>query len=417
MVLRLPGARALSRSFRAVAFATVLGAGCTQALAVGSIPVIVFTEANLQSQTLTLYGVNLLDKDPIRYPTTVTLGGYVGPLAIVGTPTNNVITVALPIAPPLLPGSHLLMLSHGTDFEEFWLTIGAVGPKGDTGATGAQGSIGATGATGPQGPAGPAGATGPQGPNGLTGATGPQGQTGAQGPPGPPGPSISSLSSLSGLACTVGGVSGTVGVDVASTGLVTITCVPTPPPPVVYEALDTNADGVLRAIAFLLDNGVQVTASCGTNPTLNCTGGIPTTTQLSIATPTVSVTPASGAFAYDFSIEGRLTTVSDVAFNYSGVACSVGLDTARSGVPTARMNGTATFVTDAATGLYSHLTSSNVTVTGLEVADLQFSGGILCELAPTLGSFFLGTFQGQISQRVGLQVCGAPGPDEFVVCQ
>jgi hypothetical protein len=93
---------------------------------------------------------------------------------------------------PALPdGDYLLRVATGegtTQYDEYDLTIGAVGPEGaqgatgPTGATGTQGPQGPTGATGTQGPQGPPGATGPQGPQGSTGATG------ATGPSGPPGP-------------------------------------------------------------------------------------------------------------------------------------------------------------------------------------------------------------------------------------
>ena len=66
--------------------------------------------------------------------------------------------------------------AKGSVFDEFWLTLGAVGPQGPAGANGATGPAGATGTQGPAGAVGPAG---PQGPQGATGATGPQG------PPGP----------------------------------------------------------------------------------------------------------------------------------------------------------------------------------------------------------------------------------------
>lgn len=90
-------------------------------------------------------------------------------------------------------GDYLLTVSKGSaviDYDEYDLTIGAVGPqglKGDTGATGPQGPKGNTGATGiqgvtgPQGPKGDTGATGATGPIGLTGLQGPQGLQGQQG--------------------------------------------------------------------------------------------------------------------------------------------------------------------------------------------------------------------------------------------
>jgi hypothetical protein len=263
---------------------------------------------------------------------------------------------------------------------------------------------------GPQGPAGPQGATGPQGP---------------AGPRGPAGPSLASLSDLGGIACSVAGAAGTLTVVVDSSGQVTLTCTtspPPPPPPLVYEALDTSADGVGRAIAFVLGNNTfDVPANCATNPTVNCLGGTPTSTQVHLDSPTTAVT--GGPTSYTFSITGRVATVSDIAFSYSdgyvAVACSVGVDTNRSGVANATVTGTASFVAAPNSGPNSRLVGSDVIVSGIESGDLLFSGGggVCGSLGPTLAPLFLSTIQSQIAQRISLSVCGAPGPDEFVVCQ
>jgi hypothetical protein len=128
---------------------------------------------------------------------------------------------------------------------------------------------------------------------------------------------------------------------------VTLTCTtspPLPPPPLVHEALDTSADGVGRAIAFVLANNTfDVPGNCATNPTVNCHGGTPTRTQVHLYSPATAVT--GGPTSYTFSITGRVATVSDIAFSYSdgyvAVACSVGVDTNRSGELNATMTGTA----------------------------------------------------------------------------
>jgi collagen triple helix repeat protein len=256
------------------------------------------------------------------------------------TRTNAV--VQLPFAPT--PGGYLLSAyTKARDgVEEFWTTVGAAGAVGPQGTQGPTGPIGPSGSKGETGATGPAGTMGPQGPKGDTGATGPTGATGVQGPKGdagttgatgvqgPAGPSISSLSDLSGTRCNVGEASGSVFVDVAPNGLVTLACNPAPPPPppvVDYEALVNSADTVSRAIAYLFGNGtLDIPASCGTNPTVNCTGGVPTNTKITIDTPTVSVT-ADTAATYSFSVEGHVATVSDIAFNYSGISCSLSFST------------------------------------------------------------------------------------------
>ena len=135
---------------------------------------------------------------------------------------------------------------------------GPAGPAGPAGAKGNDGATGAPGAQGPIGPAGPAGDAGANGSsvtsvalntgddpscpnggskfiagdgtvtyacNGATGATGAPGPKGDTGSAGSGGGSLASLGSLRGTACTVGGAAGTLSVDVASSGAVTLTCV------------------------------------------------------------------------------------------------------------------------------------------------------------------------------------------------
>lgn len=171
---------------------------------------------------LTINGTNL---SGAGITTTVTIDSVVNPLTLT-TVTPTSVTATLPAG--LNNGTVLLTLtvtnSRGSAADEFWVSLGVVGPAGPTGPTGPQGATGATGepgaigpqgpqgpagATGPQGPQGPIGATGPEGPQGPIGATGPQGATGptgATGPQGPAGPSAVYISKASdGLPITLNG--------------------------------------------------------------------------------------------------------------------------------------------------------------------------------------------------------------------
>jgi hypothetical protein len=114
---------------------------------------------------------------------TVLLGDYLTPLTLVST-TANEIVAELPSVPD---GDYLLAVYTGNGvihYDEYDLTIGAVGPQGlqgDTGPTGPQGPQGLQGDTGPIGPQGPQGLQGDTGPTGPRGPRGPQGDTGPQG--------------------------------------------------------------------------------------------------------------------------------------------------------------------------------------------------------------------------------------------
>jgi len=185
-----------------------------------------------------------------------------------------------------------------------------------------------------------------------------------------------------------------------------------------YEALYDSTGTVGRAIGYLFGGGtLDVPASCATNPRVNCPGGVPTPTQIQIDSPSVSIAQSAVPATYTFAVVAHVVTVSDIAFDYSGIACSLSFNTAVSASPTATVSGTASFANDAASGLLSHLVFSGGASEGVETTDLLFSGGPLCGLGNALGSFFTSYIEAQIKQRTSLQVCGAPGPDEFIICQ
>lgn len=106
----------------------------------------------------------------------VTLGEYLDPLIIVGTPTDQVIVALLP--ENIIPGDYLLTVATGdgqSQNDEYDLTIGAVGPEGPQGEQGIQGIQGEQGLQGIQGTRGEPGPPGNDGQNGLPGSIGQDG--------------------------------------------------------------------------------------------------------------------------------------------------------------------------------------------------------------------------------------------------
>lgn len=145
-------------------------------------PVISEARANAAHTHLLVTGSDLPTTSP-----RLTLGIGTAPLVVtLATPTR--IEALLPAG--IEPGTYLLWLTSpqaagsgagGPRGDEFWVTVGAVGPAGVPGLAGPQG---APGAAGPAGPAGATGATGPQGPAGNVGPQGPAGPQGERGPAG-----------------------------------------------------------------------------------------------------------------------------------------------------------------------------------------------------------------------------------------
>ena len=112
------------------------------------------------------------------YPAKITITGanfgtvapavYIGNYPIQLTIQSNTATTVVATLPASIPpGSYLLSLKttgKGAGTDEFWVTLGAVGPQGPVGLTGSQGSPGSKGDPGVTGSAGATGATGAQGP-------------------------------------------------------------------------------------------------------------------------------------------------------------------------------------------------------------------------------------------------------------
>ena len=109
-----------------------------------SVPVVSSVTANASLTELLIVGARLTDNNPEKHPLKVFLGSYSAPLTVLSASSTQV-TVALPIGTQ--PGSFLLSAytKIGDGIEEFWVTIGAVGPSGATGSPGAQGPQGLQG--------------------------------------------------------------------------------------------------------------------------------------------------------------------------------------------------------------------------------------------------------------------------------
>ena len=164
-------------------------------------PQLVIASALVNGNVLTIQGVNFGSTEG-----SVTLN--LVPLHVLSW-TDTWIDARLPEA--VTPGSYLLGVARGraaVEFNTFSL------------------SIGSTGADGPPGPAGPAG------PQGDPGPQGPQGPVGPQGPAGLPGSAtpITNINALNGVSCLVGTATGTVSLDIAADGTISMRCVLPPPP-------------------------------------------------------------------------------------------------------------------------------------------------------------------------------------------
>jgi hypothetical protein len=117
---------------------------------------------------------------------------FLGGMPLGGVSVNTTGTRITALKPSLDPGTYLLQVSSGeaqTENDTFDLTLGAVGPQGPAGADGADGRDGEPGA------------------------------------PGPPGPGLTSIEGLAQLPCVVDGAAGTVQLNTAQDGTISLKCV------------------------------------------------------------------------------------------------------------------------------------------------------------------------------------------------
>ena len=143
--------------------------------------------ADFDAEALYIIGQGFDSKGSLR----ISLGA-VGDISAICSPnldaTPQVISCDFSLEGMPSHGDYLLTVAYGKkkkDYDDYALTISAVGPRGEPGLTGPIGAEGPPGQIGPEGPAGP---IGPEGATGVAGPPGSAGATGLQGPPGVAGP-------------------------------------------------------------------------------------------------------------------------------------------------------------------------------------------------------------------------------------
>jgi hypothetical protein len=318
----------------------------------------------------------------------------------------------------------------------------------------------ANGEPGPQGPQGEQGLQGEQGPQGEPGPQGEQGEKGEQGDQGPPGPATA----LDGSACTRSdGSDGVVDVSVNAVNVITLTCEPAPTPdwcathtPVVGPHMtvtcnedtdtltfacdddwfDLNADIVdgceatfeplpetLETVQSALDlalgvHDFAVPASCGGTPEVNCVSGQPIDPPTMVRITGANAVAAGSPGAFTFTATLSVQTLQDIRLSAFGLACDVSVDTAEGATADLQLSGSAAFSThDQAVGEPDRIDFNNITLSGLEDADLGVSGGFGCAVADFILPYFTGTFVDVIASSIdNVALCGVSGPELFMPC-
>ena len=315
-----------------------------------------------------------------------------------------------------------------------------------------------------QGPPGQQGLAGPQGP---TGKTGPQGPIGPQGPRGPQGSAgaavtgtgggVPSLASLVDADCQLtDGSTGAVQVIVAPDATISLRCL-TPEQwcesHVVSDPAHatSSCDGTARTITLLceplwvdanqlVDDGCEtnigqpaadlvllgehtypIPALCDTSPSIACPGGQPLDppAQMSLTGSNVTVTEMADAGGFDVTAQLDGRTLGTVPASYSGVDCAFDLDTSRGAIPYATAHMTLTQTPSATSVGGYRLDPGNMTIDGVESADVNISGAFGCAALNLALPLFLNsivqTLQSQLAQSA-TPICIATPPEVVAYC-
>lgn len=190
--------------------------------------------------------------------------------------------------------------------------------------------------------------------------------------------------------------------------------------------------GVLGPLAGAgATNGVidfPIPPSCGGNPSICCPNGQPSATcgpmaidlnQQTGDAARLAITPVQSASRVDVTIRARVKTRNPLPITYSGIDCTVSIDTTRSSPADLRVDLSITFTQDPTTGT-TRVTASNTAVTQIDSGDISLGGGFLCSLGGTFISLFIGTLTdqiaGQIEDTVNSSLCKACDTGSVAEC-
>ncbi len=308
---------------------------------------------------------------------------------------------------------------------------------------------------------------GPQGPSGPAGPQGRQGIQGERGPAGPPGPSGQpgsaaeggrlTLAALENADCPLAdGTTGAIHVTVAADGSVSINCLtaaqwcvanaPVNPPHAVASCDPASRSIALTCETFWVDansspvdgceanigqpaadlvlsgeHTYDIPALCDANPSIACPGGQPLQPPAQIVLTGSNVSAVEAADQSGFDVSGQLDarTLGSVPTSYLGAECTFDLDTSRGTVPHATAHLSLNKVIEPSSPGGYRLAPANMTLDGIEPADVNVTGGTACSLLNLAVPLFLDTFIHTLESRLAQSaqpICLAPPPDVVAFC-
>lgn len=192
-------------------------------------------------------------------------------------------------------------------------------------------------------------------------------------------------------------------------------------PPIVLEGLTIDQATADSAAAYLLpaSRNVDVLATCAGDPIVACPGGVPSNPlpQVQVQASNVLTTRVPATNTWNGTATLSAATLQGIPATFSGVSCTITVNSATAGSPTLSGTWQETFGSyPLPSGAPNYLAIGSVNITGLDDGDIQITGGIGCSLATFLITFIKPQLEDQIEGYVEGNLCGAPDPDIWMSC-
>ena len=157
---------------------------------------------------------------------------------------------------------------------------------------------------------------------------------------------------------------------------------------------------------------LDVPASCDSNPTIDCPGGVPLEPSDQLSVDSIRNVVAAPDHRYDITVTSRVATLEGFTMNHSGIDCNVSLTSANGTSLDWGIGTQLNFFFDTTWG-DRRIAAGTPSVSGVEGADYSISGAFLCQSGFITPAVIQGVYSATLDaylQQVGNPLCADPGP-------
>jgi hypothetical protein len=192
-------------------------------------------------------------------------------------------------------------------------------------------------------------------------------------------------------------------------------------PPIVLEEIPATQQNADAAAAYLLpaSRDYDVAASCATDPSIACPGGVPSNPlpQVRVQASNVAAVQVPATNTWNVSAVLDVDTLQAIPASSLGLNCIVTVNSGNGSSPTYGITGQLNFRSyPGPAGPTNFIAVDNVNVTGVEGADIGITGDLGCSILGAFSDLIISFLQDQLESYVQGNICGAPDPDVFMPC-